>query len=126
MVNKCFFWAYGSTWYPVSVLRKLINPSLFTHSKVWFVGSNELLACVICRRGLSKYYKGKSRTFTSLSHVRCIEDFSKRFLITYYTHQSQTSQRRMKRAVSPIYYKKKELIPWKFKWNSVILHERFQ
>ncbi|KAJ7958841.1 Oxidative stress 3 [Quillaja saponaria] len=31
-----------------------------------------------CRKGLSMYYQGKSRTFTTLSDVRCIEDLAKR------------------------------------------------
>ena len=31
----------------------------------------------IFRRGLSKYYQGKSESFTSLSNVRCLEDLAK-------------------------------------------------
>ncbi|KAK7384956.1 hypothetical protein VNO78_30659 [Psophocarpus tetragonolobus] len=38
---------------------------------------SELMAQLPIKRGLSKYYKGKSRTFTSLSDVRCVEDLSK-------------------------------------------------
>ncbi|RWW19387.1 hypothetical protein GW17_00016579 [Ensete ventricosum] len=31
----------------------------------------------VCRRGLSRYFQGKSQSFTSLSDVRCIEDLAK-------------------------------------------------
>jgi hypothetical protein len=31
----------------------------------------------LCRRGLSKYYQGKSQSFTSLSRVASIEDLAK-------------------------------------------------
>lgn len=31
----------------------------------------------ICRRGLSKFYEGKSQSFTSLASVRSIEDLAK-------------------------------------------------
>ena len=33
---------------------------------------------VDCRRGLSKYYEGKSQSYTSLSDVRCLEDLAKK------------------------------------------------
>jgi hypothetical protein len=33
---------------------------------------------VLYRRGLSKYYKGKSKTFRSLSDCKCLEDLSKK------------------------------------------------
>jgi hypothetical protein len=33
---------------------------------------------VLYRRGLSKYYKEKSRTFRSLSDCKCLEDLSKK------------------------------------------------
>lgn len=32
----------------------------------------------MCRRGLSKYFQGKSQSFTSLSKVRSIEDLAKK------------------------------------------------
>lgn len=32
----------------------------------------------LCRRGLSKYYQGKSQSYTSLSSVRSIEDLAKK------------------------------------------------
>ncbi|CAL9071278.1 unnamed protein product [Musa textilis] len=36
-----------------------------------------LVAQLPFKRGLSKYYQGKSQTFTSLSGVRCLEDLAK-------------------------------------------------
>lgn len=33
-----------------------------------------------CRRGLSKYYEGKSQSFTSLASVRSIEDLPEKVL----------------------------------------------
>ncbi|RWW23858.1 hypothetical protein BHE74_00037676 [Ensete ventricosum] len=36
-----------------------------------------LVAQLPFKRGLSKYYRGKSQTFTSLSSVRCVEDLAK-------------------------------------------------
>ncbi|CAD5190177.1 unnamed protein product [Musa acuminata subsp. malaccensis] len=36
-----------------------------------------LVAQLPFKRGLSKYYQGKSKTFTSLSSVRCLEDLAK-------------------------------------------------
>lgn len=32
---------------------------------------------VMCRRGLSKFYQGKSQSFTSLTNVRSLEDLAK-------------------------------------------------
>ncbi|KAF8400926.1 hypothetical protein HHK36_014229 [Tetracentron sinense] len=39
---------------------------------------SELMAQLPMKRGLSKYFQGKSQSFTSLSSVRCIEDLAKR------------------------------------------------
>ncbi|KAI9106865.1 hypothetical protein K1719_022393 [Acacia pycnantha] len=39
---------------------------------------SEMLAQLPIKRGLSKFYKGKSRAFTSLSDVKCVEDLAKR------------------------------------------------
>nr|XP_004513873.1 uncharacterized protein LOC101489917 [Cicer arietinum] len=39
---------------------------------------SEFLVQLHIKRGLSKYYRGKSRTFRSLSDVRCLEDLSKK------------------------------------------------
>ncbi|KAJ4958771.1 hypothetical protein NE237_025882 [Protea cynaroides] len=39
---------------------------------------SELMAQLPIKRGLSKYYQGKSQSFTSLSNVRCLDDFAKR------------------------------------------------
>ncbi|KAJ7965914.1 Oxidative stress 3 [Quillaja saponaria] len=52
------------------------SSSLFTHEPMFeFTG---LLAQLPIKRGLSMYYQGKSRTVTSLSDVRFIEDLAKR------------------------------------------------
>ena len=32
---------------------------------------------LLCRRGLSQHFHGKSQSFTSLSNVRCLEDLAK-------------------------------------------------
>ncbi|KAG8039372.1 hypothetical protein GUJ93_ZPchr0030g33470 [Zizania palustris] len=37
-----------------------------------------LLAQLPVRTGLSKYYQGKSQSFTSLYHARCVEDLAKK------------------------------------------------
>lgn len=37
-----------------------------------------MLSVCICRRGLSKYYQGKSQSFTSLSRAMSIEDLAKK------------------------------------------------
>ncbi|XP_042488024.1 cell wall integrity and stress response component 1-like [Macadamia integrifolia] len=39
---------------------------------------SELMAQLPIKRGLSKHYQGKSQSFTSLSSVRCLDDFAKR------------------------------------------------
>jgi hypothetical protein len=33
---------------------------------------------VLCRKGLSRYYDGKSQSFTCMSEVRCLEDLPKK------------------------------------------------
>ncbi|EHA8589305.1 hypothetical protein COCNU_scaffold008964G000030 [Cocos nucifera] len=39
---------------------------------------SSLMAQLPIKRGLSKYYQGKSQSFTSLSDARCIEDLAKK------------------------------------------------
>ncbi|KAF8388880.1 hypothetical protein HHK36_025561 [Tetracentron sinense] len=39
---------------------------------------SELMAQLPIKRGLSKYFQGKSQSFTHISSVRCIEDLAKR------------------------------------------------
>ncbi|KAK1285106.1 hypothetical protein QJS10_CPB20g00574 [Acorus calamus] len=39
---------------------------------------SSLMAQLPIKRGLSKYFQGKSQSFTSLSNVRCLEDLVKR------------------------------------------------
>lgn len=42
------------------------------------MGSELRTFSCLCRRGLSKYYEGKSQSYTSLSSVRSIEDLAKK------------------------------------------------
>ncbi|CBI20592.3 hypothetical protein VitviT2T_004371 [Vitis vinifera] len=39
---------------------------------------SDLMAILPIKRGLSKYFQGKSKSFTSLSNVSCIEDLARR------------------------------------------------
>lgn len=50
-----------------------VQPDLFVGSPVYCL----IVLCYICRRGLSKHYEGKSKSFACLSNVRCLEDLAK-------------------------------------------------
>ncbi|KAJ9692231.1 hypothetical protein PVL29_011346 [Vitis rotundifolia] len=52
-----------------------VSPS---HSSGPLYELSELMAQLPIKRGLSKYYEGKSQSFTSLSSVRSIEDLAKK------------------------------------------------
>ncbi|GMN40025.1 hypothetical protein TIFTF001_009254 [Ficus carica] len=39
---------------------------------------DQIVSQLPIRKGLSKYYHGKARTFTSLSDVKCVEDLAKK------------------------------------------------
>ncbi|WJX17589.1 hypothetical protein P8452_07484 [Trifolium repens] len=57
------------------------SPSSSSASSSSFESLNdfsELLVQLHIKRGLSKYYKGKSKTFRSLSDCKCLEDLSKK------------------------------------------------
>jgi hypothetical protein len=44
-----------------------------------------------CRTGLSKYYQGRSQSFTSLANVSCVEDLAKK--TTPYTRRKKAPRR---------------------------------
>lgn len=48
-------------------------------------------ACEKCRRGLSKFYQGKSQSFTSLAKVSSLEDLAKKVRVSPYNRQRMKS-----------------------------------
>lgn len=56
--------------------RAYVPPSMFGDVHVVW-DSHLLTSCCMNRRGLSRYYQGRSQTFTSLSDVKCLEDLAK-------------------------------------------------
>ncbi|WJX11147.1 hypothetical protein P8452_01790 [Trifolium repens] len=57
------------------------NTSLSSSSSESLNDFSELLVQLHIKRGLSKYYKEKSKTFRSLSDCKCLEDLSKKDIV---------------------------------------------
>jgi hypothetical protein len=51
---------------------------IYTHTRLKKGETNSHLVSSPCRKGLSKYYDGKSQSFACMSEVRCLEDLRKK------------------------------------------------